>query len=656
MADYYLRQWGYPTYAAVPSGASWPLDAQDGDGLASGIAVSAVASIDFASITAAAGNTIAVLGAVLTCVASGASANQFNAASGATLATNVAAAINAATATVSSAVSAATPQLRDMVYARVNPGLTTQVQIMTRAGSATLNTANNAAAALAQSGMSASLVQFSGGQSGAWGYLWNASPAGTSSQPTIWPSGKAVNSYGVAFSEAAKRPLVGPVLSLSDTVHMRADGAVLASGVLSSGVNIAVTAWINLLVDDGTVWPGQSGTVTVRMELSDGSNWMSFKSAVSVSPARALTFGSRTPYKLIFELAGTAGNSGGFSVGVSDSTYGAIAFANVLFRESTASTNAKLLIDITNHSTARYVGCKFQFNRNYFYSLLNVANSSVSWKLEIIGAVFEWTALATSAGALLQMGSIYNAAVIRLLGCEAVGASPQVASIGGNRPAVTLTAKNLKGFSLTTTLLGYMGDLSGNTEDAGYCLYQNVGSNKGMRLESTSSVLDWNPDGGYPTLSAVLQNGLPWAYRLLLSSSENAIRYGGAAELVCITQAFEAADAVASLALEMLVPGAYAAAITKGHFALLISYTDTNGAARSEFVNWSLRPLAETATLDASAASWALGSYGTHVAKKLAFSTQYAVKQWTELEATLFLRRPMPALLEVFVNPALVAA
>ena len=97
MAEYYLDHGVYPAYAATPT---WPNggtpSAQDGDGAATGVASSAVASIDFTGITAAATNSLAVAGVTLTCVASGATANQFNAGSGATLATNVAAAINAA--------------------------------------------------------------------------------------------------------------------------------------------------------------------------------------------------------------------------------------------------------------------------------------------------------------------------------------------------------------------------------------------------------------------------------------------------------------------------------------------------------------------------------------------------------------------------------
>lgn len=182
MATKYLDHGLYPSIASVPT---WGV-AQDGDGTAVGASTPAIVSIDLSAATAAAGATFVVMGAVLTCVTSGAGANQFNAGSGATLVANLVSAINSASAT--NVCSAAphntarwkTPKIQDTVFARIGTPTTT-LQIMTRAGSSSYNGVGT----IATSGFTGGTFgpySFSGGAGGAWGWVLNTVAALGSAQ------------------------------------------------------------------------------------------------------------------------------------------------------------------------------------------------------------------------------------------------------------------------------------------------------------------------------------------------------------------------------------------------------------------------------------------------------------------------------------------
>ena len=138
----------YPSaYMSVPaSAASLP---QEGDGLTNGLGATptvAVATMDFAGSTAVSGASFAVHGATLTCVTSGATPTQFNAGAMATLAANLAAAINAATALPTTSTGGISPYLKALVWASASGAVLT---VYTRIASSLLNTASNASATLA---------------------------------------------------------------------------------------------------------------------------------------------------------------------------------------------------------------------------------------------------------------------------------------------------------------------------------------------------------------------------------------------------------------------------------------------------------------------------------------------------------------------------
>ena len=188
MAEKYLDHGLYASIGATPT---WGV-AQDGDGTAVGAATAATVSIDLSAATAAAGATFAIMGAVLTCVASGAGNNQFNAGSGATLVSNLVTAINRAANTVTCTAAPHNiarwkqPLVQNAVFARIGTPTTT-IEIMTRAGSASYNGVGTIATASFTGGTFGPYT-FSGGAGGAWGWTLNTVAA--------FRSGLAICTYG----------------------------------------------------------------------------------------------------------------------------------------------------------------------------------------------------------------------------------------------------------------------------------------------------------------------------------------------------------------------------------------------------------------------------------------------------------------------------
>lgn len=242
----------------VPPTALWAIP-QEGDGTATTAATaSATVSIDLSAATAAAGATFSVMGATLTCVASGATVNNFNAGSGATLVANLVAAINRTTATATVAAQAtgwSTPKIQDAVFAKVGSPTTT-LMIMTRAGSAQYNSSQVTTAGL--TGGTFGPYTFSGGSGGAWGWLFHH-------RATMWPSAQAAGTYGIW---AANKALAG-VMAAGDVVKVRANKTI----TLTTNANViwamasmgSAAAPVRFDIDDGTVWAADGSTPVLKI-------------------------------------------------------------------------------------------------------------------------------------------------------------------------------------------------------------------------------------------------------------------------------------------------------------------------------------------------------------------------------------------------------
>lgn len=266
----------YPTaYMAVPSSsASLP---QVGDGLASGAGAtpaSASTSMDFTTATAAAGATIAIMGATLTCVATGATSTQFNAGTGAVLAMNLATAINAATALPTTTTGGISPYLNALVWATSSGAVLT---VYTRVASVALNQSSNASCTilcgtLANWTTAPAVSNFAGGVSGPWAHFWNTSALAAAVSGTV--SG-AVGTYGGFMVTTMGLPVAG------DIVYIRTKRAganivvqmpTTSLTVLSGRVVGTAAAPLTFLADAGLIWSGDSGVFTISMDGSLSAN------------------------------------------------------------------------------------------------------------------------------------------------------------------------------------------------------------------------------------------------------------------------------------------------------------------------------------------------------------------------------------------------
>jgi len=231
--------------------------AQDGDGLAKGAATPAMASVVFGA--GAASGSFSVLGVSLSpTLTSDVDAN----------ANNLAALINASTSVISFPSSFTVKgALRNHVYARgpANGAPTGTCEIMTRQGSALHN--GQVAATHTVNTVSSDPITFSGGTSGAWGwiYLWSK----------MWPTKIAEMTYGIwgtigTYCGSAQA---------GDVVKIRADRQVwgwtytgdgFAQGTYMSGAGTDLDPVI-YEVDDGTEWASPAEPVLELVMVGSGN-------------------------------------------------------------------------------------------------------------------------------------------------------------------------------------------------------------------------------------------------------------------------------------------------------------------------------------------------------------------------------------------------
>lgn len=655
MATYVIDHGAY-TYSATPT---WPNGgtpvAQDGDGLGTVAAVPSVATIDCTSITASAGNTLIIAGATLTCVASGATANQFNAGTGATLAANIASAINAATNIISSSASVFTPQVRDFCYARTNSSNTSKVEIMTRAGSDNFNFATNSFVGISSSGFSPTIVQFVGGSSGYWGWLWNPSAS-------FMPSAKAVGGYGVAIANnttLAGRLLAGSMPTAADAVWILANDRTYTPG---AAVTLSVVGNINLIVDANNV---------IRNNTAGKKFYITMPSNVSNIVCGGITSGSGSfdvylgsNVKNAWSITNSS-TSATMSVQVNMASNVGLMLENIEFIDNTTSGSIKLnnSYQASNNKSWWVRGCRFRFVRSTAnYGLLDYSGSQTGTIYMLFeDCEFMYDLLGTIHPGILNCSSISSgSATYRMVNClgtssVTLNAFQKFTSINN---AFAGFAENLRGaFKLdVSSQAGLFGTYSTSPEvgsqDLGSVIHQNIGPKKGFRLETPSTVLEWVPDGGFPTYSAFLPDGTYWAWRAAWSGSVNHYASPSPVEALSIDKMGLTSDGVRTCTLELLVPSAAVASITNKHLSIAVSYTNasSNQVVESSYpVNAFLVGSSAVAT---SSASWTLNSYPSYSAIKLSLTTTNSVKANTDINVKLRIHKECPSGPgSIFVDP-----
>lgn len=513
MANKYADHGLYAAYSAAPTFGT----CQDGDGAAVGAASAATVSIDLSAYTAAAGALLSIGGATLTCVASGAAANQFNAGSGATLAANLATAINQTSNTnvINTATGGAgvnpmygwpiTSKLQDFCYA-VATGSTLQIQ--SRVGSAALNaTSYFAAVSSGLTGGAQINASFANGASGAWGYVFNHLIA-------IWKSQLILGAYGLW---AANKPFAG-ALDPGDRVKVRANKTLtlvpnnsftMTSAIMGTAANPVVFE-----IDDGTMVPAWAG---------DGPNPV-FKMSFTTTGNNAFTWQSQTlcyahikgkrygygQYSLVFEGLGNGPTLPTLNIIVGGSPIIYEGFDMYAPAGSTASPCLKLTTGagLTIGTQVLDARIHWSTHNNVTYMLHNGASNGAI-RVQLRDVEFVQLAPTVAQNPVIQPVSGGGSLRLEFKRCKFTGFVPgsRLMSSMGINQSTLVQFENCDFGTIThrgpnTALIA----ATSSTYDAWF-----ASSNVGQRdffIDSRSGFCEWNSSKSYPVMTAKLLDGV----------------------------------------------------------------------------------------------------------------------------------------------------
>jgi len=574
----------------------------EGDGLAYGKAVAAVVSIDLTGASAAAGNKFQLSGAELSCVASAAGNNQFNAGSGATLVANLVAAINrtANTVTVLPHVTGwYAHKVQDVFFARADPGNSSILQIMTRAGSAAYNgTSAFAAVMVGFTGVTGGTTRtFSGGVSGAWGYFLTPAIA-------MWPSAIAAYTYGVY---APIPPLAG-VVEAGDEVIMRSHSKFggYTCYLLNNPNNGVVTfphfsgtvdqpVLLRNYAKDGTIpaWENDGAEPQFSVGLTNTSNAQTYTcgvgsassyadmvgslypsgkrgisftcygpNVINVSPRLIIRFGSQNT----FENVDFIGNN-----------YGTVALAH----GATSSTQQR----------TSFINCRVSWERQRPGAYMIQATKS-GWEGggDFVGCLFECrNPDAAQDGGILDWAPTNSPSNrYNLIGCTFSGWRPGTklgASVYGNVTTfymvwnfrncefgeITNFGPNLRDYARVNS--------NGTAGHTGIFISSNLGKCVTM-LDMPVAMIEWNPATNPPCLNARLEDNTSWVYRVLPSIRANVVELYNPVELPLFAKRLTAASGVKKVTVNFLLEKSMS--WTRCDVSILVQYVDTNNVLRSE--------------------------------------------------------------------------
>lgn len=554
--------------SAIALAPAWGV-AQEGDGTASTAATAATVSIALSAATAAAGATFSIMGAVLTCVTSGAATNQFNAGTGATLVANLVAAINRTTNTsilVAQAAGWATPKIQDAVFARIN-GVTTTLDIMTRAGSAQYNTSTVTTAGF--TGGTFGPYTFSGGAGGAWGALNNT-------LSTTLPSAVAANAYGVWGSAS----VMAGVQAAGDRINVRAGNKLLwciGNGYPAIGPPATIgssAAPVEYVVDDGTVWPADAPNPLLEIRhigtITNQFTSVNFNGASGFTALTAKRYSSGASNLLVTE-AGVSSCGAFLNVGTSAVrdvdvvSSGVNGFARLQIYSAVANrqskvTGVKLYAPLStswmlgysgNGYTADINGCEFNnTGASLPHTGVIAMHSTQPCDIHLQGCKFP----GFIAGSALWSGSTYGSACATLVDCN-------FGNVTVRGPFVSLQTTN-NAFDLARVV--------------------SIGSryaNRDHSIDTVHGFVEWNSLLGFPTFSALLRDGVtPWSWRVKPSTLSGVVSLASPAVTPWIVTVNSAPVAgVGTFTIQFCANDAISPALTTDDVSCVIMYDDVNG-------------------------------------------------------------------------------
>jgi hypothetical protein len=616
MAEFYFDHSAigneYEAYADTPT--TWAVP-QDGNGKAGPghAAAVAIATVDVAGCTASGTGTIGVLGVTVS--------STLNA-TGAALATAIASAINAASGAVSSTYSALLLPLNRLVYARVDPGLSTRVQIMMRiAGTDWVGFSPTQA----NISPAATISNFAGGANGPFSYFVN--------NTTVF--GKTQGTYGIAV--VAPASVTNPA-SATDVIHGRTkrSAANLSVTITSSSAFGIYWQSRNFLFDNGTVWSGDNGKFTfTHKNTQSGVNTHSY---FMPQGGGSLCFESRGVDN--FELQGAATGSSGSIVmfGRMFDSNSRMAFIRSRFVEGSDNTVGNR-ISIFGDDGSSYASLSVDLSGSYVEyrstakTLINCSGSGVPGnKIKLNGLRVSVEAATGAIGSFIR--------------CEGSGTAHQIEWIGGSVSDSNGVFKCVNPISVTTSqtstdilidsVVGVtdpsVGWSASRTSSSRMAWNSPEGPNKGFRLETNQYSADWKDNSNFPYTTASDLRGNPWSHRVTWTSIPDPFNV---VTPLILPHYYRGAAAAKEITLDLYVPNT--ATFYLDELQMIATYVDSSDVMRTESVGGArgLRFGTRTA-LSAGSATWTPnGIASAHSGKKISLTTSQPIKQNSEVIISL---------------------
>lgn len=605
MAEFYLDVSAvgneYQAYSDTP--ATWAVP-QDGNGKAGPghSAAVAVATIDCNGATASGTGTVGVLGVTVS--------STLNA-TGDALATAIVTAINASATATAAGVSAALLPLNRLVFARVNPVLNTQVQIMLRIAGADWNGLTPTRANITGGGV----TSFAGGANGPFAYLATNSVV----------FGKAAKGYGM-FSPLRVAAITET--TVDDVIHIR---------TRRSGVDLTVSFvesstrydWAHtpvgisrvFMADDGTVWAGDAGVFTLSLNAPSGITSGLNNLRVADSTTHSISSRSGRRFRFLFDCAtgalGWAFNpTGGAHVRL---------YHGVVIEEASALVGAGISYSLNNNGNVRtqFADCKFILKGG---RSLAQTGSNGGVRFEYINCEFEYFGLVANITNLVNLNS-GSAGDWRccFIGCKffdrngVYGVVSPVLGGNNNSSAHQVIFDGCSG--VTDVASGWSGTVNDGLRSL---VWENFGPSRDWRVEGGQWLCEWRADQNFPTLTSQLPGGAPWSVKALI---RNTMIWGVPQRLLKLPGYTRAATGIKTITLEYLAQLAF----TRSQLGILVAYIDDNDVVRYETTlqTHAQHLLGGTAN-PTSSAVWTLNGTTGYTAYKIELTTEFPVKLGTE--------------------------
>lgn len=619
----------YQAYADTPT--TWGVP-QDGNGKAGPghSAAVAIATIDCASASASGAGSLSLLGQTVSSTLTG---------SGATLATNIAAAINAYATAVTATYSALLLPLNKLVYARVNPGLNTQVQIMLRIAGADWN--GMVPASAGTWGTAPTMGAFAGGANGPFAYLMKDS--------TVF--GQTLGNYG-QFTFAASAGVTNNVDT--DITHVRTKRA--GANLSASFTSAAASYWWakrNFLFDDGTKWNDGSssgGKLTFTLRTTN-SNSSSLEFKIGSSNTLALVSRSEGNFEFAIGAAGaTVSNVIAFSLGGSSSktiikkcrlveTSDSIGAGNTWWTDNGNSVSG--FLDATDNffqsrSTAKVMGALY--------------GSSSTGRITLNGSVHEVVAATGPIGKIAHLSGVSSSGYIDWIGGRIYDSNGVYRCVSPfqlyNNTSSSVEAVCDGVVGVTDASVGFVASMTGRSR-----LYWSSpeGPNRGFRYEDHKVVVDWKDDGTFPDCGAPGPWGGTWSHRITWGQAPSMWQ---AVTPLKLSFFYRSAAASKMVTLELYTPDA--TTIYQDEIELTINYLDSSDVWRTE-TRYGIRldALGSRAALAASAKSWTSNGVASYSAKKVEITTAYAIKSGSEVMMRFSLCAYRATPITIYASPEL---